>query len=449
MLYNLIVYLGQFFLLLASPFSAKIRAWRDGRKDLLRHVEGKMDSSKKHVWFHFASLGEFEQGRSVLEAFKKKYPEKPLVATFFSPSGYNVRKNYSEVDHVFYLPADTPANARRFVRAVNPELVFFVKYEFWHNHFKEIKRHGSQLYLISAIFRPDQFFFKWYGRANRKTLRMVDHYFVQNQESAQLLQGIGIHQISLTGDTRFDRVVGLSAKERNLQIVAQFVRGSKVVVAGSTWRPDEELLLSLLQIYPEWKIIIAPHQITPQRIKEIATHFADHILYSVWNGYSRPIEGLQKVYDMGKDQEMGTTGSEKFDEASFKISGSDIDEQLTERMPKVLIIDNIGMLSSIYGYADVAYIGGGFGEGIHNVLEAATYGVPVLFGPNYQKFQEAKDLIQAKAAFSVENIHDVVNVFDHLQNNDERNEIGKRAYGYVQQHAGATEKILTYVSRHM
>lgn len=445
-LYNLIVYLGQFFLLLASPFSAKIRAWRDGRKDLLERVEREVDSSKSHVWFHFSSLGEFEQGRSVLEAFKQKYPEKPLVATFFSPSVYNVRKNYSEVKHVFYLPADTPTNAKRFVRALNPELVFFVKYEFWYNYFKEIKRHGSQLYLTSAIFRPNQFSFKWYGKACRQTLRMVDHYFVQNQESAQLLQGIGVHQISLTGDTRFDRALSLSAKKRNLSIVAQFVRGSKVIVAGNTWGPDEELLLSLSQIYPEWKIIIAPHRITPQHIKEIASRFVGHILYSAWSSYSRPMEGLNKVHDLGKEQETRAICSEKFDEASFRASGSNLDEQLVEKEPKVLIIDNIGMLSSIYGYADVAYIGGGFGEGIHNILEAATYGVPVLFGPHHENFQEAKDLIQAKAAFSVENIHDIVNVFDHLQNDGERIAIGRRAYGYVQQQAGATEKILSYVS---
>ncbi|WP_028295331.1 3-deoxy-D-manno-octulosonic acid transferase [Olivibacter sitiensis] len=445
MLYNVIVYLGQLFLWLVKPFNKRVRVWKNGRDGLLNLVEKEVDSSKKHVWFHFASLGEFEQGRPVLEAFKKRCPDKPLVATFFSPSGYEIRKNYSEVNHVFYLPADTPGNARRFVKAINPEMVFFVKYELWYNHFKQIKSHGAKLYLISAIFRPSQFFFKWYGKPFRDVLFFVDHYFVQNQESAQLLQRIGIRQISLTGDTRFDRVAGLSSRERSLPVIEQFVSGSKVLVAGSTWLPDEELLLSLHQVYPEWKLIIAPHMVTPQHIKEIAMRFTDNVLYSVLNGYVRSVGAIGKVYDMRGQDEENSVRSEKYDESSFEVSGNDWEKQLNARKPNVLIIDNIGMLSAIYAYADIAYIGGGFGEGIHNTLEAAAYGVPILFGPRYEKFQEAKDLIQAKAAFCVENIHDVVNVLDHLQKDDERNEIGKRAYGYVQQQAGATEKILSYV----
>lgn len=445
--YNLIIYLGQFFSILASPFSRKVKEWRNGRKGLFERIAKEIDNSKKHVWFHFASLGEFEQGRPVLEGFKERYPNKDIIVTFFSPSGYEIRKNYSEAKHVFYLPADTHSNAKRFVQLINPELVFFTKYEFWYNYFKQIKAHGAPLYLISAIFRPSQFFFKWYGVFYRPTLRLVDHYFVQNQESGQLLQKIGINRVSLTGDTRFDRVAGLSATERKLPIIDEFAGGSKLLVAGSTWQPDEELLMSFRQVYPEWKIILAPHQITPRHIKEIAARFSDHILYSVWSAYVRPIEGLGKVYDRSSaDLTSSEICDHKFDETKFAVDGANKKKQLEACDPNVLIIDNIGMLSSIYAYADVAYIGGGFGEGIHNVLEAATYGVPVVFGPNYHKFQEAKDLIHSKAAFSVSTLQDLVDAFDYLQHDENLKEIGRRASGYVQQQAGATEKILSFLA---
>ncbi|MEH6304438.1 glycosyltransferase N-terminal domain-containing protein [Olivibacter sp. CPCC 100613] len=406
-LYNLGIFLGQFFVYIAAPFNVRIRKWKEGRRDLFKHIIRQVDSSKKHTWFHFASLGEFEQGRTVLEAYREHFPDKLVVVTFFSPSGYEVRANYAKADHVFYLPADTPNKARRFIELINPEEVFFVKYEFWHNYFKVLHNRGIPLYLVSAIFRKGQFYFTWYGRFFRSTLRYVTFYFAQNQESVSLLHRIGLKNVALTGDTRFDRVAHLSQHKREIEVVSQFVKGHKVLVAGSTWLPDEELIMSLRQVYPEWKIVIAPHMVDTVHLDEIDNRFKQSVRFSTLNSSIRPIDNANVF---------------------------------------VLIIDNIGMLSYLYSYADVAYVGGGFGVGIHNILEAATYGVPVIFGPNYQKFQEAKDLIAAKAAYSVHNLQEFVALFERLQETAIREEAGNRAYGYVQQQAGATGKIMDYLA---
>ncbi|WP_134091440.1 3-deoxy-D-manno-octulosonic acid transferase [Olivibacter sp. XZL3] len=406
-LYNLGIFLGQLFVLIAAPFNARIRKWKKGREGLFQLIATKVDPSKKHTWFHFASLGEFEQGRTVLEAYRERFPMKSVVVTFFSPSGYEVRANYAKADYVFYLPADTPGNARKFIDLINPEEAFFVKYEFWHNYFQQLHRRGIPLYLVSVIFRKNQFYFTWYGRFFRSTLRYVTFYFAQNQETVSLLHRIGLENVSLTGDTRFDRVAHLSRHKRTIDVVSRFVGGHKVLVAGSTWLPDEELIMSLRQIYPEWKIIIAPHMIDAPHLDEIDSRFKNSVRYSTLNSSVRPPN----------------------DTDAF-----------------VLIIDNIGMLSYLYSYADIAYVGGGFGVGIHNILEAATYGVPVIFGPHYHKFQEAKDLVATKAAFSVHNLQDFVAVFERLQEVEVRQEAGKRAFAYVQQQAGATDKILDYLS---
>lgn len=409
-LYNIGIYFGQALVFIMAPFNKRVHKWRVGRKGLFQLIETKIDKSKRHTWFHFASLGEFEQGRTVLEAYRDYFPEKAIVVTFFSPSGYEVRANYAKADYVFYLPVDTPGNAKKFIELINPEEVFFVKYEFWHNYFKALHQKNIPLYLVSAIFRKNQPFFKWYGGFFRSTLHYVKHFFVQNQESAILLKQIGIDKVTLTGDTRFDRVANLSLKERNIDIVSTFVSDHKILVAGSTWLPDEELLMSLRQVYPEWKLIIAPHMIDAAHLREVDNRFKDSVRFSVLNAG-----------------------------ASF---------EKTEE-PYVLIIDNIGMLSYLYGYADLAYIGGGFGVGIHNILEAATYGVPVVFGPEYHKFQEAKDLIAAKAAFSIHNLQDFVEVFEKFQDENARQKAGERASGYVQQQAGATKKIMDYVMSNM
>lgn len=406
-LYNLGIFLGQFFVLIAAPFNARVRKWKEGRQGLFKLIAGKVDSSKKHTWFHFASLGEFEQGRTVLEAYRTHFPNKLVVVTFFSPSGYEVRANYAKADYVFYLPADTPANAKRFIELINPEEVFFVKYEFWHNYFKALHNRRIPLYLVSAIFRKGQFYFTWYGRLFRSTLRYVTFYFAQNQESVALLHSIGLKNVSLTGDTRFDRVAHLSQHKREIEVVSRFVDGHKVLVAGSTWLPDEELIMSLRQVYPEWKIVIAPHIVDAAHLNEIDSRFKQSVRFSTLNSSVHPKDNANAF---------------------------------------VLIIDNIGMLSYLYSYADVAYIGGGFGVGIHNILEAATYGVPVIFGPHYHKFQEAKDLIAAKAAFSIRNLQEFVAVFERLQEIEIRQEAGNRAYGYVQQQAGATAKIIDYLA---
>lgn len=406
-LYNLGIFLGQFFVLIAAPFNARIRKWKKGRAGLFQLIATQVDSSKKHTWFHFASLGEFEQGRTVLEAYRERFPMKSLVVTFFSPSGYEVRANYAKADYVFYLPADTPRNARKFIDLINPEEAFFVKYEFWHNYFQQLHRRRIPLYLVSVILRKNQFYFTWYGRFFRSTLHYVTYYFAQNQETVSLLHGIGLKNVSLTGDTRFDRVAHLSKHKRTIDVISNFAAGHKVLVAGSTWLPDEELIMSLRQIYPEWKIIIAPHLVDAPHLDEIDSRFKNSVRYSILNSSVQPPD----------------------DKNSF-----------------VLIIDNIGMLSYLYSYADIAYVGGGFGVGIHNILEAATYGVPVIFGPHYQKFQEAKDLVAAKAAFSVHNLQDFVAVFERLQEIEVRQEAGKRAFAYVQQQSGATDKIMDYLS---
>lgn len=407
-LYNLSIFLGQLLVAIIAPFNQRVRKWRDGRKGIFSLIAKKVDRSSKHTWFHFASLGEFEQGRTVLEAYREHFPEKRIVATFFSPSGYEVRANYAKADYVFYLPADTPGNAQKFIDLINPEEVFVVKYEFWQNYFRTLHQRNIPLYLVSVIFRKGQVYFKWYGGLFRKTLTYVSYYFAQNQESVSLLHQIGLDNVSLTGDTRFDRVANLSLQDRSIEVVSQFVQNRKVLVAGSTWLPDEELIMSLRQIYPEWKIIIAPHLIDKEHLDEIESRFKDSVRFSVM---------------------------------SAKVPLQE------EQAANVLIIDNMGMLSYLYKYADVAYIGGGFGVGIHNILEAATYGIPVVFGPAYHKFQEAHDLIAAKAAFSVHDLQDLVAVFERLQDPMTKKEAGKRAHLYVQQQAGATGKIMDYLLR--
>ncbi|SKB62223.1 3-deoxy-D-manno-octulosonic acid transferase [Daejeonella lutea] len=399
-LYDFGIRVYYFLVLLASLKNKKARAWIEGRKNVFNRIFSLIDPSREHAWFHFASLGEFEQGRPVLEEFKAHYPGISIIITFFSPSGYQIRKDYDGADHVFYLPLDTRANAKKFIKLVNPAIAIFTKYEYWFHYFDELQANKIPLYIISGLFRPDQPFFKWYGSLHRNMLHKVSHFFVQNKESKNLLSGLGLNNVSVNGDTRFDRVVKNISEVTEVPIVRDFCSGSKVFIAGSTWPQDELLIASLTSKFPDWKFIIAPHEVDPAHIRSI----------------------------------------EKFFPNSVKLS-----KQKVNTSEQVLIIDNIGMLSSLYQYADLAYIGGGFGVGIHNTQEAAGFGMPVIFGPNYKKFQEAKDLIVSGAFFPISTEDDLVDRMEYLQDEDVRIKLGAIAKDYVLSKAGATKIILEYL----
>ncbi|WP_370633679.1 3-deoxy-D-manno-octulosonic acid transferase [Pedobacter sp. Leaf250] len=365
-------------------------------------MEQTIDSQQKHVWFHFASLGEFEQGRPVLEKLKALHPSKKIVVTFFSPSGYEIRKNYALAD-VFYLPIDTLSNAKRFIDLINPEMAIFTKYEFWHFYFKELKSRDIPLYIISGIFRPSQAFFKWYGSFYRNILKSVTYFFVQNEESKALLNSINLTNATISGDTRFDRVYENAQKPKQLLDIEQFLGDSPTLVCGSTWPEDEKLLSNLPEQYPNWKFIIVPHEIHESHIESIEKQFS--------------------------------TGSLRF---------SMLDSQTQSATYQTLIIDNIGMLSSLYQYGKVAYIGGGFGAGIHNTLEAAAFGLPVIFGVKYDKFQEAKDLIAIGAAKCISNTIELLAAFEDFSTNENAS---IRAKKYVEEKKGATDQILSMITK--
>ena len=372
----------------------------------------KLDQNRHTVWFHAASLGEFEQARPVLEEYRRRHLGHQVLVTFFSPSGYEVRKNYAQADAICYLPMDTPRNVRRFVAAVNPKTVFFVKYEFWYNYLNALRKHNIPTYIFSTIFRPDQYFFKWCGGWFRKHLKTCfKHLFVQNEESLNLLKGVGIEQCSLAGDTRFDRVHQIAEAAESNDVVERFLKGyeGKVLVGGSTWPPDEELLHQIRAKNYELRIILAPHVISEEHLKQIEELFPDSVRYSVLNNQS---------------------------------------SQNNPNTPKsTLIIDNIGLLSKLYRYADVAYIGGGFGVGIHNILEAVTFGKPVIFGPNYHKFQEARDIIACGGGWSIDGKQDLeASCLDKLMTDpDAYRKASDACRTYMEQNLGSTEKILSTI----
>lgn len=405
LLYDLGILIYGAILRLISPFHGKAKLWVEGRKGLLSRVEQTVEKGQKHIWFHFASLGEFEQGRAVLEQIKKRFPQEKIVITFYSPSGYEIRKNTNLADYVFYLPEDTAKNAEAFINLINPKFVVFTKYEYWFHYFRALKKRQIRLLMISAIFREDQLFFKSYGGFYRSILKNVSFFFAQNLDSVHMLKWIGITNAGLAGDTRFDRVVELPVQHKEIDVVRQFVGESKVLVAGSTWQPDEELLKKLHLDFSTWKMIIAPHEINQGHISQIQSLFPDALLFSKFSTYS------------GAEVSTGNT----------------------------LIIDNIGMLSSLYYYGDITYIGGGFGAGIHNTLEAATYGKPVIFGPKYEKFQEAVDLVTLMAGYVISDYEELKAVFEALQDESRRFEAGTSAKKYVQQRAGATQIIMKYL----
>ncbi len=410
-LYSLGIFFYSIVIRIASLFHTKARLWVRGRKNLFSELESKIKSSTQPVaWFHCASLGEFEQGRPLIEEFKKRYPAYRILLSFFSPSGFEVRKNYPGADIICYLPLDTAANAKRFVSLVNPSIVFFVKYEFWLNTLAEIRKKKVPHFLISGIFREDQIFFKSHGGIFREALKGFSFLFTQEKNSVELLKTIGITNVIAAGDTRFDRVVDIASGAKEIQLAKLFSGdGENIIVAGSTWPQDEEFFFPAIsiQLKQDWKLIIAPHELG-------GTHLA-------------AIENA--LVAIGIEKELITRFSKAKEE--------------TVRGFKVLLIDNIGMLSSLYRYGNIAYIGGGFGKSIHNTLEAAVYGIPVVFGPRFEKFNEAKELIAAAGGFGVQTGQELQNVLNELLSDKmKRKDAGMKAGKFVKDNTGATKIIL-------
>ncbi len=407
-------YLG---IVVVSPWNEKARLWLRGRKDLFGRLQTEVQRApgQELIWMHCASLGEFEQGRPLLEALRSRYLDAKILLTFFSSSGYEIRKNYDKADHIFYLPYDSPANARRFLSIVKPTLVLWIKYEYWFYHFRQISRAGIPFLLVSAIFRKKQLFFRWYGALHREMLQAFTHLFVQNTESGQLLQLLGFtEKVSVSGDTRFDRVLEIARQFEPVPLVEAFCGNHQVVVAGSTWDEDEEELDHFANTHPELRFVIAPHEIHVSHIKEIRKLFKRTVLYSEYKQQKEVVQAEG------------------------------------EETPNVLIIDNIGMLARLYRYATITYVGGGFGEsGIHNILEAAVYGKPVVFGPVYDKFAEAVELLEKGGAFSVENAIDLERTFNRLLHNyAEYNHACEASRKYVHAHSGAKQMIMDYITTH-
>ena len=401
MIYNLIIYLYLLGVAIYSRFNEKVRKMWRGEREAFRILREKVDPQAKYVWFHAASLGEFEQGRPLMEQLRRDHPEYKILLTFFSPSGYEVRKNYEGADIICYLPLDTITNARRFLRAIRPVKAYFIKYEFWYNYLHILKHRGVPVYSVSSIFRSDQVFFKWYGRQYGRVLNCFTHFFVQNEVSKELLGKIGITNVTIVGDTRFDRVLQIKEAAKQLPVVEAFAQDHQVFVAGSSWPPDEEIFIKYFNQHPEWKLIIAPHVIGEDHLRQI----------------EKLLEGRKIV---------------RYTEAT----------EANVRDAEVLIINCFGLLSSIYHYGDVAYVGGGFGVGIHNLLEAAVWDVPVFFGPNNQKFQEAQGLKKC-GGFEISSYEDFASLMDRFATDAPYlKEQGKKAGQFVQSLAGATKKVM-------
>ena len=392
---------------IASLFNKKVKKMWAGERQAVKVLKEKVDPEARYIWFHAASLGEFEQGRPLIEHLRETHPKYKILLTFFSPSGYEVRKNYEGADIICYLPLDTIRNARRFLRAVKPVMAFFIKYEFWYNYLHILQHRGVPTYSVSSIFRPDQIFFQWYGRQYGRVLKCFTHFFVQNMESKALLAKLGITDVDVVGDTRFDRVLQIKEASKQLPIVEQFTaHAQKVFVAGSSWLPDEEIFIKYFDIHKDWKLIIAPHVISDEHLSQI---------FELLKG-RRVVRYTEATEENAKDAE-------------------------------VLIIDCFGLLSSIYHYGTVSYVGGGFGVGIHNVLEAAVWDIPVVFGPNNKHFQEAQGLMLVQGGFEIndyQSFRDLMMRFEtdasFLQN------AGENAGAFVKSRAGATAKVMENMS---
>lgn len=439
-MYNIAIYIYLIGVAIGSLFNKKIKKMWRGEREAVDLLKEKVDSTAKYVWFHAASLGEFEQGRPLIEQLRATHPEYKILLTFFSPSGYEVRKNYEGADIVCYLPLDTIRNARRFLRAVHPVMAFFIKYEFWYNYLHILRHRGVPVYSVSSIFRPGQVFFKWYGRNYAKVLHCITHFFVQNEVSLQLLKGIGIDEATVVGDTRFDRVLQIKEQAKKLPIVEAFkgingkgdackedlsedackgalsedackdnlsengCKGCKVFVAGSSWQPDEDIFIRFFNDHPDWKLIIAPHVIGE-----------DHLAYILDKLQMKAVRYTQATEQSAAEA-------------------------------RCLIIDCFGLLSTIYRYGEIAYVGGGFGVGIHNVPEAAVWGVPVLFGPNNKRFQEAQDLLACKGSFEVTDYDSFNTIISRLISDDKfRHQCGEASANYVKSRSGATDIIMKSV----
>lgn len=439
-MYNIAIYIYLIGVAIGSLFNKKIKKMWRGEREAVDLLKEKVDPTAKYVWFHAASLGEFEQGRPLIEQLRATHPEYKILLTFFSPSGYEVRKNYEGADIVCYLPLDTIRNARRFLRAVHPVMAFFIKYEFWYNYLHILRHRGVPVYSVSSIFRPGQVFFKWYGRNYAKVLHGITHFFVQNEVSLQLLKGIGIDEATVVGDTRFDRVLQIKEQAKKLPIVEAFkgingkgdackedlsedackgalsedackdnlsengCKGCKVFVAGSSWQPDEDIFIRFFNDHPDWKLIIAPHVIGE-----------DHLAYILDKLQMKAVRYTQATEQSAAEA-------------------------------RCLIIDCFGLLSTIYRYGEIAYVGGGFGVGIHNVPEAAVWGVPVLFGPNNKRFQEAQDLLACKGSFEVTDYDSFNTIISRLISDDKfRHQCGEASANYVKSRSGATDIIMKSV----
>ncbi|WP_315281039.1 glycosyltransferase N-terminal domain-containing protein [Prevotella pallens] len=416
MLYNIIMYIYQAGIAIYSHFNEKVKKMWIGERAAFGVLQKQVEPNAKYIWFHAASLGEFEQGRPLIEKIKKEYPNYKILLTFFSPSGYEVRKNYEQADIVTYLPIDTVANAQRFLRIVRPVMAFFIKYEFWYNYLHILRHRNIPVYSVSSIFRPNQIFFRPYGRQYAAVLKCFSHFFVQNDLSKSLLAKIGINNVTVVGDTRFDRVLQIKDNSKKLPLVDKFIGNQdvklangvtnslhRVFVAGSSWLPDEEIFIKYFNEHNDWKLIIAPHIIADTHLRQI----------------------LQLL--KGKKVVLYTEATET------NVADAD-----------VLVINCFGLLSSIYHYGDVAYVGGGFGAGIHNVLEAAVWGIPVVFGPNNKRFAEAQGLLASGGGFEIDNYEKFALIMDRfysdkafLQNS------GNTAGSFVKQLSGATNKVFS------
>ena len=417
MIYNLIIYLYLLGVAVYSCFNEKVRKMWRGERDAFKILKEKVDPTAQYVWFHAASLGEFEQGRPLMEQLRREHTEYKILLTFFSPSGYEVRKDYKGADIICYLPLDTITNARRFLRRVRPVMAFFIKYEFWYNYLHILKHRGVPVYSVSSIFRPDQVFFKWYGRQYGRVLNCFTHFFVQNEVSRELLGKIGINCVTITGDTRFDRVLQIKEQAKQLAVVEEFVGDCpKVFVAGSSWAPDEDIFIPYFNEHRDWKLIIAPHVIDEDHLQQIISKLGD-----------RKVARYTQIVKANEPNK--ANGANKPHEAH-----------------EVLIINCFGLLSSIYRYGNVAYVGGGFGVSIHNTVEAAVWGVPVIFGPENQKFQEAQQLKACGGGLEIKSYEDFARLMDRFDADAAYLQAaGHAAGGYVESKAGATRTILDYI----
>ncbi|MGV3695654.1 3-deoxy-D-manno-octulosonic acid transferase [Flavobacterium sp.] len=406
-LYNILMILASHVVKLLALFSPKIKLFVDGRKTVFESLAAKINPEDPTIWFHAASLGEFEQGLPVMEKIKLHYPNHKIVVTFFSPSGYEVRKNNAIADSTVYLPLDTKSNARKFLKLVHPDLVFFIKYEYWPNYLNELKKANTRTYLISGIFRADQAFFKWYGGFYRNALKTFHYFFVQNESSKKLLHSIGYNNVKISGDTRFDRVAAILERDNSLDFMDLFKNNTTTIVIGSSWPKDESLLVDYInKTSGKLKFVFAPHNIKKEQILQLKNSISKKtLLFS-------------------------------------EMANQDLSNY------EVLIIDNIGMLTKIYSYADIAYVGGGFGNpGIHNILEPATFGIPIVVGPNFSHFAEATALVNLEGCMSISNQSELNDTFSNLISNDDiRHEKGHICGTFVQMNKGATEVIMNHIS---